>query len=69
MVAVVDGGLVPDADVYAVAFGEGGDAFLVERDVGVWVVHDGDGLFGCVGEAAGGKVVGEAEGVAGLVRG
>ena len=33
------------------------------------VVHDGDGLFGGVGKAAGGEVVGEAEGVAGFVGG
>ena len=33
------------------------------------VVHHRDGLFGGVGEAAGGEVVGEAEGVAGLMRG
>ena len=68
-VAVVDGDLVPVADVDGVGVGEIGDAVLVEGDPGVGVVHDGDGLFGCVGEAAGGEVVGEAEGVAGLVRG
>ncbi len=68
-VAVVDGDFVPDADVGGVALREIGDAVFIEGDPGVRVVHDGDGLFGGVGEAGGGEVVGEAEGVAGLVRG
>ena len=53
-----------------VGVGEIGDAVLVERDVGVGVVHDGDGLIEVVwGKLDGGEVVGEAEGVAGFVRG
>ena len=45
--------------------GEVGDAFFVEGDVGVGVVHHTGGL----GGGAGGEVVAEAEGVAGLMRG
>ena len=55
-VAVVDGDLVPDADIDGVALREIGDAVLVEGDPGVGVVHDGDGLFGCVGEADAAKL-------------
>ncbi len=57
------------ADVDGVGVGEVRDAVGVEGDPGVRVVHDGDGLLGRVGERAGGEVVGEAEGVAGFVRG
>ena len=68
-VAVVDGDFVPDADVYGVALCEAGNAVFVEGDVRVGIVHDGDGLFGCVRKAAGGKVVSQAKGVAGFVSG
>ncbi len=69
-VAVVDGDLIPDADVDGIGVREIGNAVLVEGDVGVRVVHDRDGLFRVgVRKGAGGEVVGEAEGVAGLVRG
>ncbi len=69
-IAVVDGYLVPDADADRVGVGKVGDALRVEGDVGVRVVHDGDGLVDVgVGEGAGGEVVGKAEGVAGFVGG
>src|ERR1700679_4192425 len=68
-VAVVDGNFVPDADVDGVALGEIGDAVFIERNPWMGIVHDGDGLFGGVSEAAGGKVVSEAESLAWLMRG
>ena len=46
-----------------------GDAVRVERDVRMRVVHDADGLVGRVGHGAGREVVGQAEGMAGFVRG
>ena len=64
-IAVVDGDFVPCADVDGVGVGEVGVAGGVEGDVGVGVVHDAVGL----GDAAGGEVVGEAEGVAGFMGG
>ena len=68
-VAVVDGDLVPFADVDGVGVGEIGDAVGAERDVGVRIVHDGGAVGQGGAEGAGGEVVREAEGVAGLVRG
>src|SRR5260370_42037022 len=63
-VAVVDGDLVPDADVGGVALREAGYAVLIEGDVGVRVFHDGDGFFGGGGGADGGERVMRTEEVA-----
>ena len=69
-VTVIDGGLVPEADADGIGVGEVGNAVLAECDVRVRVIHDGDGLVRVgVGVARGGEIVGEAEGVAGLMRG
>ena len=64
-IAVVDGDLVPVADVVGVGVRDVDAAVLVERDVGVGIVHHAVGLR----DAGCGEVVGEAEGVAGLVGG
>ena len=77
-IAVVDGDLIPDADAGGVGMSEVGLTRSHEfsnRSVGaqgdprVRVIHNGDGLIEWVGEAAGGEVVGEAQGVAGFVGG